>query len=89
MIPAYSDRLMNAADARVRELDFRESVGLQVTLLWQEVGNRIWVRVRDARTDDVFAFGVDPADALDAFHHPFAYAPQYGLDGWGALALES
>ena len=78
---------MNAAEEQGRELDFRESAGLQVTLLWQEVGNRISVRVRDARTDDAFAFGVAAADALDAFHHPFAYAPQYGLEGWGAPGL--
>jgi hypothetical protein len=81
---------MNATDELVRELDFRESAGLQVTLLWQAVGNRIWVRVRDARTADAFAFGVAPADALDAFHHPFAYAPtQYGLDVWSELALQT
>ena len=81
---------MKATDAPVRELDFCESAGLQVTLLWQAVGNRIWVCVRDARTDDAFAFGVAPADALDAFHHPFAYAPpQYGLEQWSALALQS
>jgi hypothetical protein len=80
---------MKANDELVRELDFRESAGLQVTLLWQKIENRIWVRVRDARTDDVFAFGVDPAEALDAFHHPFAYAPRHGLEGWGALALQS
>jgi hypothetical protein len=79
---------MNATDAQVRELDYRESAGLQVTLLWHAVGNRTWVRVRDARTDDVFAFGVAPGDALDAFHHPFAYAPtQDRLDRWVALAL--
>lgn len=81
---------MKATDELVRELDFRESAGLQITLLWQKVGNRIWVRVRDIRTDDAFAFGVAPADALDAFHHPFAYAPaEYGLERWGALALQS
>ena len=81
---------MNATEAEIRELDVRESAGLQVTLLWQVVGNRIWVRVRDIRTDDAFAFGVAPADALDAFHHPFAYAPsEYGLEQWGALALQS
>jgi hypothetical protein len=67
-----------APEAQVRELDFRESAGLQVTLLWQGVGNRIWVRVWDARTDEAFAFDVAPADALDAFHHPFAHAPRAG-----------
>jgi hypothetical protein len=81
---------MNATEAEVRELDFRESAGLQVTLLWQAVGDRIWVRVRDARSKDAFAFDVAPADALDAFHHPFAYAPtQYGLGVWSELALRS
>lgn len=81
---------MNATEAEIRELDFRESAGLQVTLLWQAVGNRIWVRVHDVRTDDAFAFEAAPADVPDAFHHPFAYAPTpYGLDVWSELAVQS
>ena len=62
-----------------RELAVRESAGIQVTLFWRSVRNRLWVRVRDARTDEAFAFGVAPADALAAFHHPFAYAPRRTL----------
>lgn len=81
---------MNTTEAQIRELDFRESAGLQVTLLWQAVRNRTWVHVRDARTDDAFTFGVAPADASDAFNHPFAYvAFQHGLDHWSSLAPQS
>ena len=74
---------MITTDPLARELAYRESAGIQVTLLWQSLKNGIWVRVRDARTAEAFAFGVAPGDALDAFHHPFAYAP--GPDVTAAL----
>ena len=65
---------MNAAYAFTRELAFRESAGIQVTLLWRSIGNRVWVRVQDVRSDSGFAFNVAPSEALDAFHHPYVYA---------------
>lgn len=81
---------MNTAEAQIRELDFRESAGLQVTLLWRALGNRVWVQVRDLRIDEAFTFGVAPAEASNAFHHPFAYAPpEYGLDGGDLAASQS
>ena len=65
---------MLAAHAPARELACRKSAGIHVQLLWEEHGNRTWVRVRDARSMEAFAFPVPRRDALEAFHHPFAYA---------------
>jgi hypothetical protein len=58
----------------VRELDHRTSDGIEVTLRWDPLTNGVSVVVRDERIGESLAFGVDPADALCAFHHPYAYA---------------
>ena len=60
----------------IRELDRRRSDGIDVTLLWNVVTNTVFVSVVDEQHDDGFRFRVRPSDALDAFHHPYAYAPQ-------------
>jgi hypothetical protein len=58
---------------RTRELDFRSRDGLEVALLWQPETNRVSVTVFDAKTGDDFELELDPAEAVDAFHHPYAY----------------
>jgi hypothetical protein len=58
----------------VRELDHRTSDGIDVKLLWNSVTNRISVAVRDARAGHEFELAVDGAEALEAFHHPYAFA---------------
>jgi hypothetical protein len=60
------------------ELDFRESDGIEVALLWDGVKDRLLLSVRDSRTGEWFVCSVDHANALDAFRHPFAYAPRRG-----------
>jgi hypothetical protein len=62
------------ADNDFRELDHRNSDGIHVTLLWNPSTNRVFVWVVDVRTDSSVDFEVMPADALDAFHHPYAFA---------------
>jgi hypothetical protein len=57
-----------------RELDHRSNDGVEVTLFWSQQTNRVWVSVADDARGDSFELDVDPSDALDAFHHPFAYA---------------
>jgi hypothetical protein len=57
-----------------RELDQRSGDGIDVTLFWSPRTNRLWIVVEDTRDGDSFELDVDPADALDAFHHPYAYA---------------
>ncbi len=62
-------------DTYPRELDHRESDGIQVSLVWSPDSGDVWVTVLDATTGESFHIEVDPARALDAFHHPFAYLP--------------
>jgi hypothetical protein len=60
-------------ETQPRELDHRESDGIQVWLLWSPVTRAVWVSVLDEDTGESFRIDVDPSRALDAFHHPFAY----------------
>jgi hypothetical protein len=57
-----------------RELAHRCAHGIEVTLLWIPCEDAIAVRVveRDAGTS--FELAVERDRALDAFHHPYAYA---------------
>jgi hypothetical protein len=57
----------------VRELDHRACDGLEVRLLWNAETEDVLVSVA-ARDGIDFEFQVPAADALDAFHHPYAYA---------------
>jgi hypothetical protein len=58
-----------------RELDHRESDGIEVRLLWRPHDDAALVAVSDSRTGESFALEVrDGERALDVFHHPFAYA---------------
>jgi hypothetical protein len=63
----------------MRELDRRKSDGIEVTLLWNARTKAVFVSVVEERSAASFQFEVPPADALDAFHHPYAYAA-YGYD---------
>ena len=63
------------------ELDRREGDGITVSLLWRKEGNVTSVAVTDDRTGEDFELVVSPERALDAFHHPYAYAAGRGLLG--------
>jgi len=63
----------------MRELDRRRSDGIDVRLLWNETHDRVVIAVADARTTDAFELAVEPHEALDAFHHPFAHAAASGV----------
>ena len=60
------------------ELAVRENDGLAVSLLWSRASGRVKVAVVDSHLDEKFEFDVRGADALAAFHHPFAYAAGLG-----------
>jgi len=64
-----------ATDELTRELAYRKNDGIQVALLWQPSENAVTILVEDSRTGVVVEFDVANEDAMDAFHHPFAYAP--------------
>ena len=57
-----------------RELAERESDGIHVLLLWHPRNDEVTVSVDDSRTGRYFQLPVERDRALDAFHHPFAYA---------------
>jgi hypothetical protein len=49
----------------------RSSSGIAVQLLWSRVDGGTHITVVWGDRDQTFE--VDPADALEAFHHPFVY----------------
>ncbi len=55
------------------ELADRAGDGLDVRLYWNSADGRVKVTVRRVATDSVGELDVAPEDALEAFHHPFAY----------------
>jgi len=57
----------------IRELDHRRADGIEVTLLWNAETNGVFVSVVEGE-GSTLEFQVPPAQALDAFHHPYAYA---------------
>lgn len=77
---APEDTTMRAIpDPAIHELDHRINDGIDVTLLWNSITNRVSVVVEDQRTGELLELDVvDPKDALIAFCHPFAYASR----GW-------
>jgi len=56
-----------------RELAERSSNGTCVRLLWRQGTRQLWVEVREP-DDRMFRIPVQPERALDAFHHPYAFA---------------
>jgi hypothetical protein len=58
------------------ELDRRSSVHLDVILYWDRAENTVSIDVTDWLAERHFRVEVPAARALDAFHHPFAYAPE-------------
>jgi hypothetical protein len=60
----------------LRGLDRRRSDGIDVTLLWNSRTNRVVIAVEDEREGDSFELEVHSDHALEAFHHPYAYASQ-------------
>jgi hypothetical protein len=56
-----------------RELDRRTKDGFDIRLLWDPHTDRVLVAVNDQQHCESFTIEADPAEALQAFHHPFAY----------------
>jgi hypothetical protein len=77
------------ARKHTQELDYRSNDGLEVTLLWHPETNDVSVSVYDAKTGDDFDLDVDRADAMDAFHHPYAYAASRGVHFVGGTRIST
>jgi hypothetical protein len=56
-----------------QELAQRTSGGLQITLYWDAEQDGTIVEVHQPATQETIAIPVTHDQALDAFHHPFAY----------------
>jgi hypothetical protein len=57
-------------------LAVRSFDGIEVALLWSRLTDRLSVVVSDIRNGESFSFLPPREKALDAFYHPFAYAPR-------------
>jgi len=77
--------ISSTTEIGIRELDHRSNDGIDVTLRWNARTNQVSVAVEDERLGESFELDVDPANALDAFRHPFAYADR----AWDEYALAS
>jgi hypothetical protein len=62
----------------LRELAQRASGTNEVLLLWDPESGRVELSVRDVASGAGFYVEVEPASALEAFHHPYAYVAQRG-----------
>ncbi len=62
-----------SAGAPTRELAQRLSGTDEVLLLWHPESDRVKLAVRNVATGVGCQIEVAPADAIDAFYHPFAY----------------
>jgi hypothetical protein len=67
-------RKERAMNANLRELAQREQDGLKITLVWDARSNEVSLEVVDQRDESSFLLPVAGHCALDAFHHPYAYA---------------
>jgi hypothetical protein len=61
------------AEMKWVELADRANDGLDIRLYWNRGDGRVKVAVTRIHTGQVAELRVAPADALSAFHHPFAY----------------
>jgi hypothetical protein len=62
-----------------KELAYRETAGLAVSLLWDPADDALTVTVLDGQTGEALELPVLDASPLDVFNHPFAYAARRGL----------
>ncbi len=60
--------------AAFRGLAYRESDGLEVSLLWSRSEGSLTVVVYDAKSEETHEIPAPPDRALEVFHHPFAQA---------------
>ena len=62
----------------LRELAQRASGTAEVLLLWDPKSGRVELSVRDVASGAGFYVEVEPASALEAFYHPYAYVARRG-----------
>jgi hypothetical protein len=65
---------IHGMDFTLTELDHRSADGIEVSLLWSRMTNKLMVAVADSRSGESFKVQAPAEKALDVFQHPFAYA---------------
>ena len=68
---------------QAQELAQRTGAGLEVTLSWSPQDDCVTVKVVDLFAEECFEMAVSHDRASYAYHHPFAYAAEQGLDHEG------
>jgi hypothetical protein len=73
------------------ELATRASDGLEVTLVWNRRSDQVTVCVNDTHANVYFELDAKHGNALDIFHHPYAYAAARGItyDHGGGTASDT
>jgi hypothetical protein len=61
------------------ELASRASNGIEVALLWNSRADELRVCVNDTHSGVYFELAAKRDNALDVFHHPYAYAAHRGI----------
>ena len=64
-----------STNIELRELDHRNHDGFDVRLLWDAASGQVSIALVDERSGGSLTFEIEPTDAVDAFQHPFVYAP--------------
>lgn len=67
--------LEQPAAVATRELAHRRNGALDIFLLWDPRDDSVSIRVEDLRTGVRVSLDVENESALEAFRHPFSYAP--------------
>jgi hypothetical protein len=62
------------SETQIVELADRRSEDVDVSLFWARRSGHLWVDVTHRRTGRFARIAATPANALDVFNHPFAYA---------------
>jgi hypothetical protein len=63
----------------VRELAERTSNGTVMRLFWLQGTQELWVEICEPEFDVTIVIPAEPDRALEAFHHPYAYAAAHGV----------
>ena len=76
LVDTDEDQLHAAGDhmsAPLRELAQRVSGADEILLLWDPESQRVELSIRDVASGAGLHVEVEPARAMDAFYHPYAY----------------
>jgi hypothetical protein len=76
---------MTPTRSRTRELAERTSSGTLVRLFWRQGTRELWVEVWEREFDVTIVIPAEPEQALETFHHPYAY--EGGHENSGSRSL--